>query len=174
MARGVFVVDKQSMALSQKNIKKLQRELSGRGQRKKWNDMLTPAAKVLQDGMEVTVPVLKLSSPNPHYAYSKKRGKVAYYRGNLKRSIRIFKGFRKSPGIFVGPRMMFGDKAKGIREHRNKQKADGYYALMVNFGTKKMSPQPFVKATMAGFGNAAKAKLISSFRKYVKGALTKI
>jgi HK97 gp10 family phage protein len=172
MAKGVFVVDKQSMALTQKSIKKLQRELNGRGKRKAWNDMLTPSAKILQDGMESVVPVLSSNAPNPHYMYSKKRGKVAYYRGNLRRSIRMFKGFRKSDGIFVGPRMLF-DRAKGTA-HRSRRDADGFYALMVNFGTKKMRPRPYVKATMAGFGDAAKAKLISSMKKYVKTALTKV
>lgn len=110
---------------------------------------LLEASKILVSAMKGRAP----SGVKTHKRYSTPKlvkglrapkgfGKVVatYKPGNLKKSFTSLR-FRRSEAVFVGP-------AVGI-----KRPNDGYYAHMVNFGTKFQPGQHFVEATVAAAGN---------------------
>lgn len=110
---------------------------------------LLEASKILVSAMKGRAP----SGIRTHKRYSTPKlvrglrapkgfGKVVatYKPGNLQRSFTSLK-FRRSEAVFVGP-------AVGA-----KRTNDGYYAHMVNFGTKFQPGQHFVEATVAAAGN---------------------
>ncbi len=158
----IVAIDKRSMAMTQRRFKELRRLMGGRGTRKEWNDMLTPAAKVIQASMIKHAPM----SNEDHYRYTATRGKVLYTSGNLKRSMRVFKNFRKSRAIFVGARVM-GRKAVGVKVHRDKHKADAFYAPWVN---RRMG---YVDRAMADGGAGATQALKKALKRYMTVAIRK-
>lgn len=97
------------------------------------------AAKPLIAEIKSRAPV----SNEPHSRYLGGQIAATYYPGNLKRSIKTL-AFRRSAAVFVGPKMQFGDSAKG--EFRG-NKTDGYYAHLLEFeyGLPGNLPQPFIR-----------------------------
>lgn len=89
--------------------------------------------------------------------------KVAeYHPGNLERSIRILK-FRRSEAVFVGPKLTGG--SKGVFRG---QRTDAYYAHMVEYGTEKMSAQPFVRPAVLATQDAVLRTAINLFKRNIE------
>lgn len=131
-------------------------------------DILIPAAKPLRDAARNNV----AESDEIHFRYKpnkggQKKGKGegniigAYHPGNLKRAIVILK-FRRSNAVFVGPRIKKGDAAfgefKGV-------KVDGYYAAMVEYGTKNMAGQAYMRRALASQQSTVANKIKQGVKK---------
>lgn len=129
--------------------------------------ILTEAARPLVSAIQGRTPV----SDKPHKRYSstgganrapKGAGKVVatYYPGNLKRSFNVLR-FRKSKAVFVGPRV------SGTTGDFRGRRADGYYAHMVEFGTKYARKQPFVAAAVNAAGDTVLRIAVTLFRREI-------
>lgn len=128
---------------------------------------LRGAGKIAANIAKQNAPV----STKAHYRYStpkasskfrapKGEGVIAatYEPGNLRDSIGVM-SFRGSTSVFVGPRT--GKKSKGN---------DGYYAQMVEFGTKYTAPNPFMRRSAAQSEKPVQNELIKRFRKRIEKA----
>lgn len=80
-------------------------------------------------------------SEAPHSRYTDGKIKATYYPGNLRRSFGTLV-FRRSPAVFVGPKL---DKSGSGGEFRG-NRTDAYYAHFVEFGAPAagIPPRPFV------------------------------
>lgn len=103
-------------------------------------------------------------------------GKViaAYYPGNLRGSFGIMR-FRRSNAVFVGPRVTKGrfmGAAGAYTPIYGRGAYDGYYAHMVEHGTRNSSGKKFVlPAVSAAQKNAVdtvKKKVMQQLKKYAK------
>lgn len=88
-------------------------------------------------------------SEAPHSRYSGGKIAATYYPGNLRRSFRTLT-FRRSPAIFIGPRL---DKQGSGGDFRG-NRADGYYAHFIEFGAPAagLPPRPFVAPAVEAAG----------------------
>lgn len=140
--------------------------------------VLRESAKLMQEAYVDAVPSLKKGSEHYRYLTAKvnKRlrapkgmgEKVATYKkGNLKRSIKVL-SFRKSADVFVGPRVLRGDKAKGV--FNSKSKADGFYLWFLEKGTKHLAPGNYIKKAF----NATAAKVAQDIIKRSKDKVKKL
>jgi|18_taG_2_1085343.scaffolds.fasta_scaffold05869_5 HK97 gp10 family phage protein len=146
-------------------IKKLQllpKEFSKKTKRK----MLRKAAKPLINAARNNIG----DSNEPHYRYKtskasnklrapKGKGNVVavYHPGNLRKSIKALT-FRKSSDIFVGPRVA----KRGSGGHYGKgSRVDGYYAAMVEFGTRNTAGQAYMRRAVPAATQAVQKKIIS-------------
>lgn len=131
-------------------------------------DILMPAAKPLMDAAKNNIS----DSDEIHFRYKpnkgqKKKGKGkgrivgAYHPGNLRRSITRLR-FRKSNSVFVGPRLKKGQAAFG--EFKG-AKVDGYYAAMVEFGTKNMAGQSYMRRALSSQKSTVIKKMQSGIKK---------
>lgn len=93
------------------------------------------AAKPMIEAIKAKTPV----SDAPHYRYNNGK-RIVYYPGNLRRSIRVL-ALRRTPAVFIGPKV---DKSGAGTEYKG-NKVDAYYAHMVEFGTEKQRPQPYMR-----------------------------
>lgn len=106
-------------------------------------EVLTKAAQPLVDAARELAP----QSERVHYDYGKSSGdhRITYYPGNLKKSIRVLE-FRKSPSVFVGPKVV--KKARAKAYGRNERNVNAFYASMVEFGTARTSAQPYMRPAL--------------------------
>lgn len=129
--------------------------------------ILTEAAMPLVSAIRGRAPV----SDKPHKRYKssggakrapKGAGKVVatYYPGNLKRSFNVLR-FRKSKAVFVGPRV------SGTTGDFRGRRADGYYAHMVEFGTKHADETPFVEPAVNAVGYTVLRIAVTLFRREI-------
>jgi HK97 gp10 family phage protein len=98
-----------------------------------------------------------------HHRYKKGQGKVAtYYPGNLRASVQRLP-LRKTKDAIVGPLLAKGNATGtfGLGQ------ADGYYAHFVEYGTVKMSAQPFVDAGVAAGGPLALRLAVNNLRQLI-------
>lgn len=129
---------------------------------------LRGAGKIAANIAKQNAPV----STKAHFRYStpkvsskfkapKGQGVIAatYEPGNLRDSIGVM-SFRGSTSVFVGPRT--GRKAKNGN--------DGYYAQMVEFGTKYTAPNPFMRRSAGQAEKPVQNDLIRRFRKRIEKA----
>jgi HK97 gp10 family phage protein len=86
-------------------------------------------------------------SEKPHSRYSGGKIVATYYPGNLSRSFAKTLIFRSSSAVWVAPKV-----GKGAQGEFKGSRADGYYAHMVEYGTKFQSPQPFVRPSVDSAG----------------------
>ena len=94
--------------------------------------------------------------------------KVTYYPGNLRLSLKTIE-FRKSPAVFVGPKVVKRRNA-GEEYGKSRGKVDAFYAAMIEYGTSKMPAQPFMrpayeatKAQVAAIVKSEVEKLVDAF-----------
>ncbi len=149
----------------------------GQKGRKASKEAFGEAANVLISSIRAAAP----QSAKPHYRYStpkmgkRKRApkgsgqKVATYMpGNLKRSFQILP-FRRSPAVWVGAKLSKRGTGGGVFAGN---RVDGFYAAMVEFGTKHAAARPYVRPTLAAVGPAtleiAKAKLAQKIQSYIR------
>lgn len=129
--------------------------------------LLTEAAGPLVAAIQGRAPV----SDKPHKRYKSSKGTkrapkgtgqvvATYYPGNLKRSFGVLR-FRRSKAVFVGP------KATGNSGDFRGRRADGYYAHMVEFGTKKASATPFVAPAVNAVGGTVLRFATELFRREI-------
>lgn len=126
--------------------------------RKSGKEDLKEAAKILATAVAIRTPV----GIKTHKRYPKRTGRKAskgsgnvlatYKPGNLRRSIRVL-AFRRSPAAWVGPKLG--------------KTPDGYYAHMVERGTKNQPAQEFFKKAVASAGNATLNKAIQLISKRI-------
>lgn len=152
-------------------IKKLQalpKEFSKKTKRK----VLRKAAKPLIDAARNNIP----ESDEPHYRYktSKASNKIkapkgsgnviaVYHPGNLKKSIRALT-FRRSSDIFVGPRVA----KRGSGGHYGKgSRVDGYYAAMMEYGTKNHSGVAYMRRAVPSATNQVQQIIIKETKKVI-------
>jgi len=152
MPKSIIVVDRQSTTLTMKRLNKLKKQMGGRGSKKAWNDMLTPAAQVMKDAMTTAAP----EWPDDH----KLRGGKVVKGGHLKRSMWIFKNFRESKGIFVGPRVGTARK-------------NAYYAPWSDTGVagKKYPGTRWVDKSLRSSGSRAMSVLKRSAKVFIAKAI---
>ncbi len=139
---------------------------------------LRKAAKPLIKAARNNIP----ESDEPHYRYAtakassskrapKGEGNIVavYYPGNLKKSIRAL-SFRKSGSIFVGPKLQkrgaFGEFGKG-------NKVDGYYAAMMEFGTRNFGGVHYMRKGLATSKSQVERIIISESTKVIKDFIKK-
>jgi HK97 gp10 family phage protein len=104
--------------------------------------------EILRDAAEPMIKAAQAKAPRnesnrPRTITLKKGGKVTYYPGNLSLSVQELK-FRKSPSIWVGPKVKKRRKA-GAQYGTSERTADAYYAGFVEFGTSRTPAQPFMR-----------------------------
>lgn len=106
-------------------------------------EVLKKAAIPLVEAAQELAP----QSPKIHYDYGKSGGdhRIAYYPGNLKKSIQIME-FRRSPSVFVGPKVV--KKARAKAYGRNNRNVNAFYASFVEFGTARAAPRPYMRPAM--------------------------
>lgn len=118
-----------------RKLKSLSKKFDKKGQQR----LLKKGAKIIQKSIKANSP----TSGDTHYRYqtsklnknkraAKGSGNIvaAYDPGNFKRAIKTML-FRRSSGVFVGPRIAKGNRTGTFSGN----KVDGYYAHMVERGT---------------------------------------
>ena len=153
----------------QREINDLVKKVAGlSGVTKRERDkILATAAKPLQGAIAGAAP--KSAKPHSRYDTPKISGKIkapkgqgrivaTYQPGNLKKSISVLR-FRHSLAVFIGPKV---DKTGAGKM------PDGYYAHMVNSGTKHSSPRRFVEAGVGIAGNTAKSIAIRLLKQKIE------
>lgn len=94
------------------------------------------AARIAAEPLVQTARSNVNDSDGPHYRQSKKEGinrRITYWPGNLRKAIKKL-SFRKSPSIWVGPKV---DKRAGSDNYgQTASKVDAYYAHFVEYGTR--------------------------------------
>lgn len=128
--------------------------------------ILRKAAKPLVAAAQSKAPVLK--SRRRVTVTFQNGGKVTYYPGNLRLALRTLE-FRKSPDVFVGPKVTKKRKA-GDEYGKGRAKVDAFYAAMIEFGTSKMPARPYMrpayestKGEVMKIIEAEVAKLVQAF-----------
>jgi HK97 gp10 family phage protein len=118
--------------------------------------MLREAAKPLVMAARNNAPV----GTKVHYRYSQGAVVAEYYPGNLKRSVRVL-DLKKSPDVFVGPKVTKGSKGtfKGAR-------TDAYYAHMVEYGTSNTPAQPFMRPAWSATEGEVKRRVELALRQF--------
>lgn len=119
---------------------------------------VSPTAKresrqALLEGARILVRAAKEKAPvgdRIHKMYRYGEVVATYYPRNLRNSIRTL-SLRRSQAVFVGPVLAKGEHGGTYKGNR----ADGYYAHMVEFGTVDQPPQPFMRPTASDFGQRA-------------------
>ena len=122
--------------------------------------ILRKAAKPLMQAMKRMAPVStkKTSvSAHKHYSQGSFMSRLKFHRpGELKRSIGIVTGKnKKQPLMWVGPR--YGKKAVGDN--------DAWYFHFLEFGTSKMSAQPFIRPAYDATKNMIQRIIEADFEK---------
>lgn len=126
--------------------------------------------KALGEGAKPLIAAIKAAAPvSDGVHYRKGEMRIAYHPGNLRRGIKKLI-FRRSPAVFVGPKL---DKTASAVEYKG-NKVDAYYAHFVEFGTVNQPPRPFVRPAAAAVGpaaiNIAAKALKREIEKYTKTA----
>jgi HK97 gp10 family phage protein len=139
-----------TMKFDQKSIDEVIKKLNGIGPaiEKERRKILLKAAKPLVAAARAKVK--SSSAVHKRYAFkgknAKKAGKGAgkviatYSPGNLNRSIGTLQ-LRKTDNVYVGPRF----KRDPAGDYGSATKVDGYYAHMVEYGTKHNTAKPFMR-----------------------------
>lgn len=109
--------------------------------KKERKKILRKAAKPLVASAQAKAPVLK--SRRRVTVTFQNGGQVTYYPGNLRLALKTLE-FRKSPDVFVGPKVTRKRKA-GDEYGKSRTKVDAFYAAMVEFGTSKMPSRPYMR-----------------------------
>ena len=126
----------------------------------------------LIEGARILVRAAKDKAPVGDRIRKIKSGSVVvaeYHPRNLRNSIRTL-SLRRTNAVFVGPTLA----KTGRRGVYKGNRADGYYAHFVEFGTVEQPPEPFMRPTAEQYGRAAietanksLAKKVNNFaRKY--------
>lgn len=128
--------------------------------------ILRKAAKPLVAAAQAKSPVLK--SRRRVTVTFQNGGQVTYYPGNLRLSLKTLE-FRKSPDVFVGPKVTKKRKS-GDEYGKSRAKVDAFYAAMIEFGTSKMPARPYMrpaydstKQQVIGIVKAEVEKLVQVF-----------
>lgn len=134
--------------------------------------MLLPAAKVFQKEVRSNIPVSKKA----HHRYNTAKllgslrapknsvkPEATYEPGNLRRAIQILL-FRKSPDLFVGPKVNKSG-SKGVFAGR---RVDGYYAHWVEFGTPHYPGFAYMRKSLSTAKSAVRKSIEMEARKKVK------
>lgn len=87
-----------------------------------------------------------------------------YHRGNLARSIKALPLRRAKNSIIVGPKA--SRKPKGI--FASKSRVDGWYAHMVEYGTKRSEADPFAEPAWKRTKAQVQATILSLMKKKVE------
>lgn len=114
--------------------------------------LLTKASKPYRSAAKAKAPVNPGPEPNRRYSTPKLTGKLkapkgmgnvvaTYAPGNLKRSIRKIALRQLVKAILIGPKK----QKKNTKGNFAGNRVDGYYANMVEGGTKYADPQPFLE-----------------------------
>lgn len=103
--------------------------------------ILRKAAKPLVASAQAKAPVLK--TRRRVTVTFQNGGQVTYYPGNLRLALKTLE-FRKSPDVFVGPKVTKKRKS-GDEYGKSRGKVDAFYAAMLEFGTSRMSKTPFMR-----------------------------
>lgn len=130
--------------------------------------VLAYAAEPLVEEIKNRAPVgISVHKRYPYRKNAKKAAKGAgkpvatYSPGNLRRAFRLLK-FSRSKDVFVGAKVakkgQMGGTYKGGR-------ADGYYAHMVEYGTRHSAAKPFVRPAIPAATPNVKRRLTEGFRK---------
>ena len=116
-----------------KTLRKLPAAMRGEARK----SILKKAAIPLQNAAVAAAP----RSKKPH---RRKKGglSIVYFPGNLKGSIQIL-NFRKSQDVFVGAKI--SKKSQSAAAYGRGRRVDGYYAHMVEFGTRNYTARPFMR-----------------------------
>ena len=119
-------------------------------------EVLRYAAKPLVSAAQEKAPVMK---DRAKVTVTMNGKRYEYYPGNLKASIQEIRFKRRASNITgkaqqaTGGRLFFGPKVSKRRGRsgkvftygKNNKSVDAFYAAMVEFGTSKQSPQPFMR-----------------------------
>lgn len=120
--------------------------------------ILNASSKILVSEIKSNVPIggkvhKRYSTPKVIKSRRAKKGSgvvvATYFPGNLRFSFRSMKFRRSKSAVFVGAVLAKGE-AHGV--FSNSAKADGYYAHMVDRGTKKKAARPFMERSVAAAG----------------------
>jgi HK97 gp10 family phage protein len=118
--------------------------------------MLRDAAKPLVMAARNNAPV----GVRVHYRYNQGAVVAEYYPGNLKRSLQIL-DLKKSPDVFVGPKV-----AKGSKGTFKGRRTDAYYAHMVEYGTSQAPAQPFMRPAWSATEGEVRRRVEVALRQF--------
>lgn len=146
-----------------KRMKEVPKAIRAKERRK----VLVKAARPLIDSAKSKI----TDSTRKHYRYRKNGDRIQYEPGNLRKSIRVL-SLRKSPDVWVGPKVSRGNGPFGVG-----RKVDGYYAHFVHDGTPYQSGNKFLLRAAEDSGPkviaAAKKGLADLLNKQIKKVSTK-
>lgn len=115
----------------------------------------------------VQVRKVAAQSPTPksskvHYYYSKKGGKIPITPGNLRRSMKVYKG--KEGDVFIGPHVL--RRVAGLAEIGRTQKtASGYYAAAL-YGSAARFRQMIMETALDKSSPAALRAIEKAYKRY--------
>jgi len=154
-----------------KNIGKLANSFDNKTLKK----ILTKSSKVYIAKAKANAPVFKYDTKryntpkvSGRLKAPKGMGKVVatYKRGNLKRSIRKIALRRLVDAILIGPKVKKGRKRSPVEEFGG-NKVDGYYAHMVEGGTKHSAANPFLANAWKETGSTVLRNIESELKKQI-------
>lgn len=138
-------------------------------------EVLRHAAKPLVTAAQEKAPIMK---DRAKVTVSISGRRYEYYPGNLKASIQEIRFKRRASNVtgkaqqarggtlFFGPKVSkrTGRSGKVFRYGKNNNSVDAFYAAMVEFGTSKQSPQPFMRPAF----DQTKGLILSRARRGIK------
>lgn len=124
-----------------KEIKRKFKELKGEYRVKARKELLRKSGRPMLEAVRAYAPKGRRSKRA--VVTLKDGGKVAYYPGNLKISIRYLP-LRKTADVFIGPKV-YAKRRDGDVFGLSKAKAEAHYAHMIERGTRLQKAQPFMR-----------------------------
>lgn len=136
--------------------------------------ILTVSSKILVNEIKSNAPVgskihKRYSTPKVIKSRRAKKGSgvvvATYYPGNLRFSFNVMKFRRSKAAVYVGAKLAKG-QAEGV--FSSAAKADGYYAHMVDRGTRQKAARPFVERSVLSVSNDVLEDIKKRTSKYIK------
>ena len=135
--------------------------------------ILRASSKILVNEIKSNIPVggkvhKRYSTPKVIKSRRAKKGSgvvvATYFPGNLRFSFKSMNFRRSKSAIFVGAVMAKGE-AHGM--FNSSAKADGYYAHMIDGGTKKKAARPFMERSVSAAGPAVLDDIKTRVNKHI-------
>lgn len=145
------------------------RKLAGLFPKKEIQKILKSSAKPLVQAAKSNI----ADSDDIHFRYKPNKGGkkaakgegtivAAYHPGNLRKSIKVLK-FRKSNAVFVGPFVQKGNSGGIFSGGRT----DGYYAAMVEFGTRHSAGQAYMRRAASSTAGIVSKNIVNGVKKKI-------
>lgn len=136
--------------------------------------ILTASSKILVNEVKSRAPVgsvihKRYSTPKINKLRRAKRGSgvvvATYMPGNLRFSIKTMRFKQSKSAVFVGALLQ---KGRGGGIHNSSANTDGYYAHMIERGTKKTNERPFIAPAVSAVGGDVRDDMIKRLQNKIK------